>query len=185
MKSIYIFLLTISFALSLQAKELQGFTFNDKIELSGQSLILNGLGLRLATFLKVKVYVAGLYLAKPAATEDEIISQTQNKVIELRFLTSVDKGKLKDAWSDGFKKNLGVDGYDKVSGSVQTLNSYMSSMNKNQIMKFATIGDTVVVTVKDKEFPPIKNEYFAKNFFKVFIGPVPPNDELKNGLLGK
>ncbi len=184
MKSVYIFLLTICFILPTQAKELQGFTFNDKIELSGHSLVLNGLGLRLATFLKVKVYVAGLYLEKSAKTEAEVIAQTQSKMIELRFLTSVDKGKLKDAWSDGFKKNLGVDGYNKVSGSVATLNSYMSSMNKNQIMRFATIDDTVVVTVKDKEFPPIKDEYFAKNFFKVFIGSVPPNEELKDGLLG-
>ncbi|MCB0347939.1 MAG: chalcone isomerase family protein [Bdellovibrionales bacterium] len=184
MKSIFIFLASLCLTTSLQAKEMHGFTFSDNVELQGQNLTLNGLGVRLATFFKVKVYVAGLYLAKPAKTEAEVVAQTQNKLIELRFLTSVDKSKLKDAWSEGFKKNLGADGYSKVSEAVSTLNAYMSSMNKEQIMKFATVGDSVFVTVKGKDFPPIKNEYFAQNFLKVFIGPVPPNEELKKGLLG-
>jgi hypothetical protein len=185
MKSFTLFLLSFAMSLPLQAKELHGFTFEEKIKLEDQELSLNGLGVRLATMFKVKVYVAALYLAKPAKTEAEVTSQKTHKMIELRFLTSVDKTKLKDAWTEGFKKNLGEEGYKKISTSLTTLNAYMASMNKDQIMKFATAGDKILVTVKGEDKPTITDPYFAENFFKVFIGTSPPNEELKKGLLGQ
>lgn len=185
MKSLSLLCLSLMLALPVHAKELHGFKFDDSIQLEGQTLNLNGLGVRLATMFKVKVYVAGLYLAKPAKTEADVIAQKDHKMIELRFLTSVEKAKLTEAWTEGFRKNLGEEGYKKVSASLATLNSYMSSMNKNHIMKFSTYDDKILVTVKGVDKAPITDAYFAENFFKVFIGSIPPNEELKKGLLGQ
>ena len=48
-------------------KECKGVTFPDQAQVEGSSLTLNGLGLRQATFLKVNVYVAALYVAKTSS----------------------------------------------------------------------------------------------------------------------
>ena len=48
----------------VQAATLDGVTFPDIYPVNGQSLVLNGLGLRTLTILNVRVYAAGLYLAQ-------------------------------------------------------------------------------------------------------------------------
>src|SRR5207247_9289332 len=55
-------LLTLSLAARASAGELAGVTLPDRIQVDSRTLVLNGMGLREATFLKVDVYVAGLYL---------------------------------------------------------------------------------------------------------------------------
>ena len=45
-----------------RAAECLGVTMPDEYKLGGDTLVLNGLGARFATMLKVEVYVAGLYL---------------------------------------------------------------------------------------------------------------------------
>ena len=44
-------------------KDCQGVSFSEQAQVDGSTLTLNGLGLRQATFLKVNVYVAALYVA--------------------------------------------------------------------------------------------------------------------------
>ncbi|MCU0242644.1 MAG: chalcone isomerase family protein, partial [Vicinamibacteria bacterium] len=55
------------------SSECVGITMPDSIVVEQTPLFLNGLGLRQATFLKVDVYVAGLYLPVKSANPDEII----------------------------------------------------------------------------------------------------------------
>jgi len=44
-------------------KECRGINFPEQIQMQASPLMLNGLGLRQATMLKVNVYVAALYVA--------------------------------------------------------------------------------------------------------------------------
>jgi hypothetical protein len=46
----------------------------DSAKAGGTDLVLNGLGIRKATFLNVKVYVAGLYLPQKSGEAGKIIS---------------------------------------------------------------------------------------------------------------
>ena len=57
-------ILSLFFSLNLSAKTLHKAKFDDKSTVAKKELILNGLGVRLATLFKVKVYVAGLYTEK-------------------------------------------------------------------------------------------------------------------------
>ena len=54
--------------LVLLAGELEGVKMPDQITVGEDTLALNGMGLRIkkVAFIKVKVYVAGLYLIKPS-----------------------------------------------------------------------------------------------------------------------
>ena len=55
-------------------KECLKVNFPDQTVVDGSTLALNGLGLRQATMLKVNVYVAALYVTKPSADSDAILS---------------------------------------------------------------------------------------------------------------
>src|SRR5512138_1589426 len=50
-----------------QARECRGVAFPEEIRIGDAALQLNGLGVRKATFLKVNVYVAALYVEHPSS----------------------------------------------------------------------------------------------------------------------
>lgn len=73
----------------------------------GETLVLNGLGLRLATAFKVNVYVAGLYV--PEATQDAqaILDSAGPRKLVMHFLRKVGAKDLNKAWKKGFADNAG------------------------------------------------------------------------------
>ena len=58
---------------AVQGKECKGVDFPDQAQVEGSSLTRNGLGLRQATALKVNVYVAALYAAKPSSDANALL----------------------------------------------------------------------------------------------------------------
>lgn len=79
--------------------------FADSVDVDGRALVLNGLGLRLATLLEVKVYVAALYVATPSRDASRVLAAGAPKRLELHFLRDVDADDLKAAWDEGFARN--------------------------------------------------------------------------------
>jgi hypothetical protein len=57
-----------------QAKECEGVSFPDQAQVDGSNLTLNGLGMRQATALKVNVYVAALYVARPSSDANALLA---------------------------------------------------------------------------------------------------------------
>jgi hypothetical protein len=61
-------LLSICLVMALspaRAAELQGVSMPDQQDVAGIRLILNGIGLRTYSILRIRIYVAGLYLERP------------------------------------------------------------------------------------------------------------------------
>ena len=85
--------LTLASALTLPrtatGAECQGVQFADTADLDGQSLMLNGLGIRKATFLKVKVYVAGLYVPQTSKSAEDLLSKVQARRLRLVFVPQI------------------------------------------------------------------------------------------------
>lgn len=161
--------------------ELKGVTLPDDLEVEGQALVLNGLGLRLATFLKVKVYVAGLYLESKSTDPGAILGTDQTRLIDMHFLRKVGQDDMTEAWSEGFEKN-GLSGFDDP---LATLGSYMEAVKPGDTMRFTYVpGTGTTISVKGVDKGTIEGADFAKALFTVFLGEVPPNAELKKGLLG-
>ena len=71
----------------------------DSVKAGGNDLVLNGLGIRKATFLNVKVYVAGLYLPQKSGDAGKIIGANQPWQLVLRFVRDVDASDIRDAWA--------------------------------------------------------------------------------------
>tara|TARA_B100001248_G_scaffold59027_1_gene40137 strand:- start:32439 stop:32993 length:555 start_codon:yes stop_codon:yes gene_type:complete len=184
MKSIGILLVSFFFSFS-HAASLQGVDFPDTAKVGEKQVILNGLGLRLATIFKVKAYVAALYLEKKSNSWHEIQKDPGNKKLILHFLTSLKKEKLKDSLVEAYRKNLSTEDFSKIRPAIAKMNRYIKSMKKGQTIEMHVSGNESKIYVRGKHAVTIEDAFFAKNFLVAYLGENPPNPEIKSGLLGK
>ena len=170
---------------SLEAGELNGVTLPDRIEVDSKTLVLNGMGLRQATFLKVNVYVAGLYLESKSSDADAILRAAGPKRLVMQFVRAVGRKDLVKAWEEGFEKGAGTS-HEALKERIATLDSYMSDMPKGSVMSFTYLpGKGVVVEVQGAVKGTIPGADFAEAFYRIWLGADPPNAGLKEGLLGR
>ena len=108
-KKIILASILLSLATIASAAELSGVFVEDEIKsVSGETLVLNGIGLREKFW--VDVYVGSLYL--PAKSDDvaEILSRPGPWRVQLDFVyKEVAPDKLLEAWREGFEKNQDAD----------------------------------------------------------------------------
>lgn len=165
------------------AAEISGIQFADHATVGNKSLSLNGLGLRQATFLKVNVYAGGLYLETPSHDADQIIKSDEPKRVEMIFMRDVGRGKITEAWAEGFEKNC-VDGCDAMKPGIAKLQALTTDLNKGDVMAFDLLPDHVDVWLRGKKAGTIEGRDFSKNLLRLWLGRNPPNSGLKSGLLG-
>ena len=166
------------------AKQCQGVNFPDEVQVDGTTLALNGLGLRLATMLKVKVYVAALYVAKTSSDPNALLASTAASELVLQFVRDVDASDLTKAWTEGFEKSA-KNQLPALKDRIGTLNGWMTDMKTGQRLTFvAKPGAGVEVNVNGAVKGTIKGDDFAKGLLSIWLGADPPNPEIKSGLLG-
>jgi hypothetical protein len=165
-------------------KDCKGVTFPDQIQAGGTTLALNGLGLRQATMFKVNVYVAALYVAKTSNDPNALLAASTPKELTLQFVRSVGASDIANGWSEGFEKNAKGE-LPALKDRIAMLNGWMGDIKSGQKMTFVYTPDTgVQVDVNGAVKGTIKGDDFARAFFSIWLGPEPPNPELKAGLLG-
>ena len=184
MSAVRILLLSVLMTLAgaSRAAECLGVSMPDQFVLDGQPLELNGLGARLATMLKVKVYVAGLYLEQHSADAASIIATDQPRHLVLHFVRDVDKKEITDAWTEGFKKNDAD--MKALATRIDALNNAMTDLASGSILAFSyEPGKGTAVIIDDVNKTVIEGADFASGLMSIWLGD-PPNPEVKTGLLG-
>ncbi len=167
-----------------QGKECRGVSFPDQAQVEGANLVLNGLGLRQATFLKVNVYVAALYVAKASGDAGALLGASAPSELILQFVRDVGADDLKKGWSEGFDKNA-RDQLPALKERIATLNGWMANVKTGDRLTFTSRpGAGVTVNVNGAVKGVIKGDDFARAFLSIWLGADPPNPEIKAGLLG-
>lgn len=164
------------------AATLEDVNLPDQATVDGKTLVLNGLGLRTATMLKVKVYVIGLYLETKSSDAKAIIASTGPKRIEMHFVHDVEADKLRDGWSEGFENNY--DDVASIKGEIEKFNASMRDVKSGDVIALDFTADAVVVTVNGAKIDSIPGAVFQQAALSIWLGPEPPNDGLKKGILG-
>ena len=165
------------------AKECKGVDFPEQIHLDSSSLVLNGLGLRLATMFKVSVYVAALYVPKPTSDATAILGTDTAKQMVLHFVRNVGVDDLRNGWTEGFQKNA-KGTLPALKDRIATFNSWMGDMKTGQRVTLTyRPGAGVEVNVNHAAKGTIPGDDFAQALFAIWLGD-PPNPEIKTGLMG-
>lgn len=164
--------------------ECHEISFPDNVEAAGTSLVLNGMGIRKATMMKVKVYVAGLYLPQKSGDADQILGSDQAWRLALQFVRDIDASDFTDTIDEGFEKVAG-DKLDGLRPRIEALKSQMVDIKEGQYLTYTyDPKEGLIVDVNGKPGAAIKGFDFAAAYLKISIGPEPPNKDLKSGLLG-
>ena len=169
-----------------QARECHGVQFPEQLHVIGNDLSLNGLGMRKATFLKVNVYVGALYVPHPQTDPLPLLNDPNMPYqLILHFVRNVGVGDLRGAWTEGFEK-AAKDQMPTLAARVETLNGWMSNMETGQRLTFTRMpaGAGIQVDVNGTQKGVIPGNDFGRALLSIWLGPNPPNPELKSGLLG-
>lgn len=167
----------------LHAANLAGVSMPDTIQIGGTKLVLNGLGLR-KKYL-VKVYVAGLYLEQKSSDPDAILKADATKRIVMQFLRGVSKSQMADAFEESFNNNT-PDARKTMKADIDRLIGALDPVNAGDQMVFTYVpGAGTTLAINGKEKLTIATPAFGPVLFSVWLGPKPPNADLKKGMLGQ
>jgi hypothetical protein len=168
---------------AVRATTLEGVSFPDQATVGEKTLVLNGLGLRTATILKVKVYVIGLYLEEKSSDANAIIESKQSKRLAMQFVHDVTADKLRSGWEEGFKDNYKDVG--SIEGEIAQFNATMQDVKEGDSIELDFSGDIVDIMVKGAKADSVDGSAFQQALLAIWLGPKPPGDALKDGLLGR
>jgi hypothetical protein len=174
-------LLLATAASSAQEATCRDISFPRHVQVSGSDLTLNGLGVRKATFLKVNVYVAALYVALPSHDAKTIIESDTPQQLTLQFVRNVGVDDLRKAFVEGFERDPSA----ALKERVARLNGWMSDMKTGERLTFVRVPlSGVQVSVNGVQKGLIEGDDFSRALISIWMGAAPPNPELKSGLLG-
>ncbi len=142
--------------------ECRGVSFPDQAQFAGNNLTLNGLGVRKATFLKVNVYVAALYVVKKSSDPGALLGSNAPNELILHFVRDVGAKDITGAWDEGFSNNAKAQ-LPASKDRIAMLNGWMSDMKTGQRITFSfQPGVGTKVEVNGMVKGTIKGDDFAK-----------------------
>ncbi len=167
----------------LNAASLAGVTLPDTVQAGGKTLVLNGLGLR--TKFVVKVYVAGLYLEQKSSDANAILKADSPKRLVMHFVRDVSKNQMADAFQESFKNNS-PNAVATMKGDIDRLLGALEPLKEGQEMVFTYVpGTGTTMSINGQDKLTIAGSEFAQVVFSIWLGPKPPNADLKKGILGQ
>jgi hypothetical protein len=166
----------------LAARELAGANLPDTLPAGGKTLKLNGLGLRKKAIFKV--YVGGLYLEEPSKDAAAILAADAPKAVRMHFLRDLKKTQLTDGFSEGFEANA-KEKAAAQKGSLDKMLALVTDVKEGDTMTFVYVpGKGTTILSGDKALWTFEGKDFADVVFSIWLGPKPPTEDLKKGMLG-
>lgn len=183
--SLAVFALSCLFlaARPVDARELAGVNLPDTMSAGEKTLKLNGLGLRKKGGL-VKIYVGGLYLEAPSKDAAAILAADAAKAVRMHFLRDLKKTQLTEVFSEGFEANA----KEKAASqkvSIGKMLALVPDVKDGETLSFVYVpGKGTTFYAGDKALGTFEGKDFADTVFSLWLGPKPPSEDLKKGMLG-
>ena len=181
------FLAALLLAVAVQAAELEGVQLEERAQVDGQALELNGIALRTRYFFKV--YVAGLYLPHKVSSAQTAIEGPGPKRIVLVM--------LRDASADQFCESIGI-GLDanhsdaeleKIQPQIDELFAKIRMIGEAKkgmriVLDYApSAASTMLYIDGTPQGAPMRGREFFSALLRIWLGDRPAEAELKRLLL--
>lgn len=163
-------------------------TFPNEVTLAGQKLQLNGFGMRFRFGLRI--YAAALYTPAKLTKNEDVIKPTLPKRLQLvaqRDVKGDDFGKL---FTRSMEENMTKEDFSKIINGVIRMGNIFAEakqFSKGDVIVIDNIPGTGLITNfrGKQQGDAIKEPEFAENFFKIWFGKKPADDQLRKALLGE
>ena len=155
-----------------------------KVMVGKTNLVLNGIGLRKATFFSVKVYVAGLYLPQKSVDAKKILNTNQSWKLVLHFVRDVDSDDFHDALVDGFE-NATDGNVEAMRPQLDAINALVPDLKVGDRLTFNhEAGRGISVNFNDSSNSIVDGTDLSATLLTIWLGEDPPNEDQKTGMLG-
>jgi len=170
-----------------QPVEVEGVKFEPTAQVGGQTLQLNGTGVR--TRAVFKVYAAGLYVPQKSSDARALVAQKGPRRIAMGLLRDVSAESFSEALNDGLKANNSEAELAALQSQIDALNAALKSLGavkKGDTVLFEFVPDagTRVVVNAQPRGSVIPGEAFFAAVLRIWIGDKPVDSGLKKGLVG-
>lgn len=133
-----------------------------------------------------QLYLGTLFLDSPSKSADEILNSSQKKRMEIRFSGTMSKRRWAQTWTQSIAINS--DREDMVAAAndlSETLSAFQGNLEYGDsvIIDYDPLYGTAV-SVNGVKLVTEKSAPLFKLFLSSWIGPVPPNSQFKNAILG-
>lgn len=166
------------------AAEVGGVRLDDKANVGGQELVLNGAGVR--TRVVFKVYVASLYLPQKAADAQGALAKAPRR-IQLNLLRALAADQLVDALNEGLAENNTADEVTAIKPQVDQLAAIMRAfkdVKEKDVVTLDFVDGATRVALNGDAKGSIPGDAFNQALTRVWLGEKPVQNDLKKALLG-
>lgn len=181
---LYLGLLTLPL-LAHADTDIAGLKIPAHYELDGESLTLNGAGIRSKLF--VKVYVGALYLRNTTHDAHQAIQAAGPKSMQMYMLyKEVDANKITRGWDEGISNNLSQETQSAIADRQKSFNALFTDLKAGDHVRIDfRPGKGTTLTINDRALGTVEGADFFRALLTVWLGPEPADDDLKEGLLGE
>src|SRR5688572_18620512 len=176
---------TALIASSGSALEVSGAKFDDKVDVAGVPLVLNGAGLR--TKVMLKIYVVGLYVPAPTTSADAVINSNQPRRVRLVLKRSLGAGTIWEAFDEDIQANSSpaeLAALKPKLDQIEKLFHELGDVAEGDAIEidFTTDGATTV-HFKGQPKGSIAGTDLQRALLEIWLGPKPVQPDVKAALL--
>ncbi|WBL20895.1 chalcone isomerase family protein [Zunongwangia sp. HRR-M8] len=183
----YVLLLVAVCSLTVMSaqKKVGGVELPAKVEFKGETLNLNGAGVREKFW--IDLYAGGLYLTDKNSDAEKITNADKPMAIKLHIVSKlITSDKMIDAVNEGFE-NATEGKTAPIEAEIKRFQGFFSDeIKKNDVFDLVYIPGEGVISYKNgKEKGTIKGIAFKKALFGIWLSKKPAEDDLKEAMLGQ
>lgn len=188
MKKLLLALLLCATSFVHAAVNIAGVKFEDKSRLGAAELQFNGAGQRSRLFFKV--YAIGLYLTEKKTAAADVLALNGPKRLHIVTLRELTAEQFSDALVEGIRKNQSDAEMEPLKARVEDFKAAMLAVKnaaEGTVVDIDWLPDsgTRLVVGGKQQGKDIPGEDFYRALLKIWLGPKPAQDDLKEALLGK
>ncbi|MEN8664094.1 MAG: chalcone isomerase family protein [Polycyclovorans sp.] len=161
----------------------EGQRFPDQWRLdSGETLQLNGAGLRTYGMLRFKIYVAGLYLPSPSRDAEALLQIDAPRLLHMVFLRDGSQADTVKAWEVYLQKNCPAP-CTIPEAAWQKFQSLLPETVSGESQTYLFTSEGLEVSRQGQSLGRIEDPEFARLILATWLGDEPTSPQLKAALL--
>lgn len=167
---------------AVDAAELEGIAFRDRVQAGSTNLILKGVGL--ARYLyAIKVYVAALYVPEGVGAK-EVLGDIPKR-LELHYFHNIKAGDFAKAADQVLPQNVPASTVAALRPQIARFHAWYQDIKPGDRYTLTYLpGQGTELAHNGVSKGVMEGADFAAAYFAIWLGPDPINDALKEGLLG-
>jgi hypothetical protein len=176
------FCCAVAFSMTeVQAREVSGVTVPEAVNVAGEDLRLNGMGVR-TEMVFFKAYVIALYLKKPTTDARIAIQTDEARRVVITMLRAVGREMFVQAIESAFIRNSGST-MSTLRARLDLLEQAVPDLGKGDVLDVTWVPGAGTLMRGQGRTMTIPGKDFADALFAIWLGPKPVEAALKRALL--